>query len=58
MKQKLMTVLGLSLTILAGCSSQDMPDSPMADNKDESKKSEKILAIARSIDLTHKLATR
>ncbi|MDE5886318.1 MAG: hypothetical protein K2H46_01895 [Muribaculaceae bacterium] len=58
MKQKLMTVLGLSLTILAGCSSQDMPDSPMADNKYESKKSEKILAIERYIDRTHKLSTR
>ncbi|MDE6009531.1 MAG: hypothetical protein K2G90_10040 [Muribaculaceae bacterium] len=54
----MMTVLGLSLTILAGCSSQDMPDSPMADNKYESKKSEKILAIERYIDRTHKSSTR
>lgn len=58
MKKYFMIALGLILTVLAGCSSQDMPDTPMNDNSVKSVKSEKQLAIERYIDRNHKSVTR
>lgn len=58
MKIKWNLTFGLLLTALAGCTSQDMPDTPTSDNNAEVVKSEKVLAIERYIDRNHKSVTR